>query len=193
LAGDYWVHAFAAATLPPVLEPSLRRRRFRLMATQADLERVWDIVEKVGVGMLTTRFRGGLRSRPVEPRPDREAGVIRVVTDARGLKDDEIENSPAVGLAIVSASDKAYLSITAHAAVIRDAAIAQTIWHKSDDLWWSGPDDPNVRVIVLTPSLAELWDGPSSSAVVAFEIAKAKLTGKKPNLGENRKKTMALR
>ena len=34
----------------------------------ADIERIWDIVEKTGVGMLTTRFAGGLRSRPVEPR-----------------------------------------------------------------------------------------------------------------------------
>jgi hypothetical protein len=60
-------------------------------------------------------------------------------------------------------------------------------------VWWpGGPDDPNVRVIVLTPSLAELWDGPSSSMVAAFEMAKAKLTGEKPDLGENRKKTVRL-
>ena len=30
---------------------------------------------------------------------------------------------------------------------------------------------------------AEMWDGPASSAVAAFEFAKARLTGKKPNLG----------
>ncbi len=31
-------------------------------------DRVWDIIEKVGVCMLTTRFAGGLRARPVEAR-----------------------------------------------------------------------------------------------------------------------------
>jgi hypothetical protein len=36
--------------------------------------RVWDIVEKVGIAMLTTRFAGGLRARPLEARPDRAAG-----------------------------------------------------------------------------------------------------------------------
>jgi len=162
------------------------------MADSGDIKRVWDIVEKVGVGMLTTRCAGGLRSRPVEPRLDREEGLIRVVTDVRGLKDDEIERDCDVGLAVISASDKAYLSITARAEVIRDPAMAKKIWHKTDDLWWSGPDDPNVRVIVLTPSIAELWDGPSSSAVAAYEIVKAKITGEKPNLGENRKKTVPL-
>ena len=163
------------------------------MAGQSDTNRVWDIVEKVGVGLLTTRCSGGLRARPVEPRLDREAGLIRIVTDVRGLKDNEIERTPDVGLVVISATDKAYLSITARAVVTRDPAMAKIIWHKTDDMWWpGGPDDPNVRVIVLTPSLAELWDGPSNSAVAIFEMAKAKLTGDKPNLGENRKKTVPL-
>src|SRR4051794_11603013 len=104
------------------------------MANRDDIDRVWDIVEKVGVGMLTTRFSGGLRSRPVEPRLDREAGVIRVVTDVRGLKDDEIEAWPDVGLVVISAGDKAYLSISARAAVTRDPALAKAIWHKTDDM-----------------------------------------------------------
>jgi hypothetical protein len=60
-------------------------------------------------------------------------------------------------------------------------------------VWWSGPDDPNVRVLRIEPRLAELWDGPSSSIVAAFEFAKARLTGDKPDLGENRKVTVPLR
>jgi len=39
-------------------------------------DRVWDIIEKVGVGMLTTQFAAGLRARPLEARPDRGAGII---------------------------------------------------------------------------------------------------------------------
>jgi general stress protein 26 len=164
------------------------------MAEQGDINRVWDIIEKASVGMLTTRFAGGLRARPVEPRLDREHGVMRFVTDVRGLKDDEIEAWPDVGFVVISTVDKAYLSITGRAMVARDRAMAAEIWHRTDDVWWpGGPDDPNVRVIVLTPSLAELWDGPSSSVVAAYEMAKAKVTGEKPNLGENRKTTVTLR
>jgi general stress protein 26 len=164
-----------------------------IMPDQNDIDRVWEIVEKVGVGMLTTRFAGGLRARPVEPRLDRDQGVIRIVTDVRGLKDDEIGSEPDVGLVVISPSDKAYLSITGRAVVTRDREAAAKIWHRSDDVWWpGGPDDPNVRVIVLRPSLAELWDGPSSSVVAAFEMAKARITGHKPDLGENRKKTVPL-
>ena len=44
----------------------------------------------------------------------------------------------------------------------------------------------------VTPLTAELWDGPASKAVAAFEFAKSRLTGEKPNLGENRKVTVPM-
>jgi general stress protein 26 len=157
-----------------------------------DSARVWDIIDNVGVCMLTTRFPGGLRARPVEARPDRDEHLIWFVTDVRGLKDDEIEQSPDVCLIFIDPKDHAYLSITATAQVLEDHAKAREIWKKTDDVWWQGPDDANVRVLRVEPSRAELWDGPASSLVAAFEFAKAKLTGQKPHLGENRKVTVQL-
>ena len=72
--------------------------------------------------------------------------------------------------------------------------MARKIWKKTDDMWWKGgPDDPNARVLRIEPVTAELWDGPSSSLVAAYEFAKAKITGEKPFLGENRKKTVPMR
>ena len=62
--------------------------------------------------MLTTRFAGGLRARPLDARPDREAGTIYFLTDVRGLKDDEITANPEVCFTVTDAGDKAYLSIS---------------------------------------------------------------------------------
>jgi hypothetical protein len=47
-------------------------------------------------------------------------------------------------------------------------------------------------VLKIEPLTAELWDGPSSSLVAAYEFARARMTGEKPLLGENRKKTVAM-
>lgn len=164
------------------------------MAQQNTLDRVWDIIEKVGVCMLTTQGRGGLRARPLEARPDRDAGLIFFVTDVRGAKDDEIEADHDVGLVFIDEGDRAYLSISARAGVTRDTGKAKEIWKKSDNVWWpEGPDDPNVRILRVEPITAELWDGPASSAMAAFEFAKARVTGQKPNLGENRKVTAPMR
>jgi general stress protein 26 len=156
------------------------------------IDRVWDIIEKVGIAMLTTCFPGGLRARPLEARPDRDAGLIWFVTDVRSGKEHEIEAEQDIGLVFIDAKDKAYLSITARAEVRHDHAKAAEIWKRTDNMWWSGPDDPNVCVLRVRPLTAELWDGPASAAVAAFEFAKARITGEKPNLGENRKVTVKM-
>jgi general stress protein 26 len=156
--------------------------------------RIWDILEKSSVGMLTTHGAQGLRARPLDARPDRNAGVIQFVTDARGLKDDEIEADARVCFTVIDTSDNAYLSITGRASVTNDNIMAAKIWKKTDDIWWpEGPRDRNVRVLTVEPIEAELWDGPASKLVAAYEFAKARLTGGKPNLGENRKVTVPLK
>ncbi len=153
--------------------------------------RIWEILEKTGVGMLTTRFASGLRARPFEARPDRAAGVILFVSDVRGLKDDEIQRWPDVCFCMVNEDDKAYLSITGRAAVLHDHALAAKIWKKSDEVWWpDGPEDRHICVLRIEPQTAELWDGPSSSIAAAYEFSKARAIGQKPNLGENRKVTV---
>lgn len=146
------------------------------MTEQNHLSRVWDIIEKARVGMLTTQFSGGLHARPLEPRADREAGIIWFVTDVRGAKDNEIDAVHDIGLVFIDEGDRAHLSITGRAFVVRDTAKAKEIWRKSDGSWLpGGPDDPNVRVLRIEPTTAQLWNGPSSEISVAFEFAKPRL------------------
>ena len=70
--------------------------------------------------------------------------------------------------------------------------LSRALPRKTDEVWWAGPDDPNVCLLQIAPLTAELWDGPASALVTAFEFAKAKLTGEQPNLGENRKVTVKM-
>lgn len=158
------------------------------MTKKDSIDRIWDIIEKVSVGMLTTQFVGGLRARPLEARPDRNAGVIFFVTDIHSSKEDEIEAAPDIGLVFIDPRSKAYLSITGRACVMRDVEKTRAVWRKTDGVWWpGGPSDPDVCLLRIEPLTAELWDGPASAAVTAFEFAKARLTGEEPNLGEHRK------
>ena len=100
--------------------------------------------------------------------------------------------APQVCLCFIYPKEKVYLSISGEASVGIDRERAEALWNQEQALWWSGPDDPNLRVVRFEPHRAELWDGPASSAVAAYEFAKARLTGKKPNLGEKRKVTVEM-
>lgn len=128
------------------------------MSKQDNIDRVWDIIEKVGVCMLATQFGGGLCARPLEAMPDRDAGLIFFVTDIHSAK--EIEARPDVGLAFIGSSDNAYLSITGGASVTRDPDKTKAAWRNTDEVWWpGGPTDPDVCLLRIEPATAELWDG----------------------------------
>ena len=80
------------------------------MSRQAHIDRVWHVIDKVGICMMTTQFAGGMRARTMEARTDKDAGVIWFLTDHRGLKDDEIDATPAVCLTFVYEKEKVHLS-----------------------------------------------------------------------------------
>jgi general stress protein 26 len=162
------------------------------MVEDNHLSRVWNIIERVSVCMLTTHSAAGLRARPLEARPDRDSGLIWFITDLNSGKEHEIESEHEVGLVFIDATDKAYLSITARAEVRRDHAKTAQIWTTTDNMWWSGPDDPNACVLRVVPLTAELWDGPASKPAAVFLLVKSLLTGEKPKLGENRKVTVSM-
>jgi general stress protein 26 len=126
------------------------------MTEQNHVSRVWDVIEKVGIGMLTTRFAGGLRARPMEARADRGASIIWFLTDVRGAKDNEIDLAHEIGLVFIDAEARAYLSITGRASIMQDTAQATAIWKKTDDAWWpDGPRDPNMRVLRVVGAFAQ--------------------------------------
>ena len=89
-----------------------------------DVSRVWEILQHSSVGMLITRFADGVRARPLDARPDRNASVV----DVRGLKEDEVKICPTVCFTVIDADAKAYLSITGDAEVIRDNEVANRVW-----------------------------------------------------------------
>ena len=108
------------------------------------INRIWRIIEQVGICMMTTCFEGGLRARPLEARPDRDENIIWFLTDRRGLKDDEIQAHPEVCLTFVYPKEKVYLSVTGRAFVTTDSCRAKELWNEEQQAWWpGGPADPN--------------------------------------------------
>ena len=156
--------------------------------SETDLDRVWEIMEDVAVCMVTTHAGGRMRSRPMHAIPERDEGAIYFVTDTRGAKDDEIAAAPDVCLAFVDIGDNTYLSITGRAEMSRDPAKAEELWSTEAQAWWPrGPQDPAVRVLRVIPEAAEYWDTRGNSITVALKLIAARMAGKQPDLGANKK------
>jgi general stress protein 26 len=150
------------------------------------IERVWELMESVRFCMLSTWNGRELRSRPMGAFVRREEGVIYFFTDARAHKDEEIVRFPNVCLAFADTSGQKYASVSGTAEIVSDRAIVKELWSIPTRLWWQSPDDPNLRLIKVTPQDAEYWDTPGnvvSSIKVAFVLA----TGKHVSYGDHTK------
>ena len=154
-----------------------------------DIDRAWELMKTISICMLTTRDGEEIRSRPMGAFVRRDEGVIYFLTDARRHKDEEIAANPQVCLAFANADDQNYVAVTGRARVSNDRAKIKELWSIPAKAWWDSPDDPNVRLLTVTPQDAEFWDSPGSF-VSYVQMAAAAVTGTRPELGENKKVRM---
>ena len=156
------------------------------MAHTTDIETAWNLMEKISLCMLVTHDGSGgdLRARPMGAHLKRDENAIYFLTDARKHKDDEIEENHNVCLTFADTGSQKYISVTGTARVLNDRSKIAELWSTPARAWWDSKDDINIRVLQVSPSAAEYWDGPGS--VVAYaKMAAAALTGTRPDLGEN--------
>ena len=157
--------------------------------TARDTDRAWDLMKKIGFAMLVTRDGDKLRARPMSAYLERENNAIFFLTDARRHKDEEIARNPNINLSFANASDQKYVSLTGTAVVSNDRAKIKQLFSTPAKAWWDSAEDPNIRVLKITPDDAEFWDSPGP--VISYvKMAAAAVTGTRPDLGDNRKVTM---
>ena len=154
-----------------------------------NVERAWELMKKIGFAMLVTRDGDKLRARPMSAYVEREENTIYFLTDARRHKDEEIARNPGINLSFADASSQKYVSLTGTAVVSNDRAKIKELFSTPAKAWWDSADDPNIRVLKVTPDDAEFWDSPGT--VISYvKMAAAAVTGTRPDIGKNRKVSM---
>lgn len=154
------------------------------MADRDPVERVWALVEKIGICMLVSRDGDDLRARPMAAFFERDQNVIYFLTDAQSHKDEEIVRDQHVVLAFADTGSQTYLSLTGTAEVSNDRDLVRKLWSTPAKAWWDSPDDPSIRVLKIMPKDAQYWDSPGT--VVSYvKMAAAAISSARPAMGEN--------
>ena len=155
----------------------------------ANVDRAWELMKKIGFAMLVTRDGDKLRARPMSAYVRRDSNEILFLTDARRHKDEEIAKNPSINLSFADAGSQKYVSVTGTAVVSNDRAKIKELFTTPAKAWWDSAEDPNIRVLKVTPDDAEFWDSPGT--VISYvKMAAAAATGTRPDIGENRKVSM---
>lgn len=153
---------------------------------QGEAQRAWDLMKKITFAMLATKDGDKIRSRPMSAYVEQHEGAIYFLTDARRHKDEEIARDHHVNLAFADAGSQKYVSVSGTAAVSNDRAKIKELFSTAAKAWWDSAEDPNIRVLKVTPDEAEYWDSPGT-LVSYVKMAVAAATNTRPDLGDNRK------
>jgi len=155
-----------------------------------DLEKLRELVKEIDFCMLTTIDEGGdLHSRPMSSNGDIDAdGDLWFFTNASSHKVSEIAKLPKVNVSFADPDNQRYISVSGTAQLVRDRAKIDELWRPEFKMWFpEGKDDPEIALLRVSLEKAEYWDSPSSTIGYALSFISSLVTGKEPDLGENRK------
>ena len=152
-----------------------------------DWTRLQELIEKAKFTMMATLTSdGSIRSRPMATQPIKheERGVLWFFTGKDSHKVDELQANPHVNLGYIGDGQSLFISVTGTAELVLDHAKMKELWSEVLKAWFpQGLDDPNISLLKVSVSQAELWNSTSPKLVQLYGFAKAKLTGQ-PFQGE---------
>lgn len=148
--------------------------------------RIWELAKEIDICMFVTWDGEYNRARPLSARVDREQHSIYFLVNDDSAKNEQLEQYPKVTLAWSDNSRYKYVTVSGPASVSNDRAKIKALWEKTDEAWWDSPEDPDIRLITVTPDQGELWDSPGKIVATA-KMVMAAVTGAKPEFGDNAK------
>lgn len=141
----------------------------------------WNEIDDVQALMLAI---GHARHVPMSPYPVEEDRAIWFITAQGTDLVEALQGGESTASLIIGGSDKMQARIEGRAALVQDRAKLEDLWNPVAAAWFDGVDDPDIRLIRVTPAEAEVWIN-KGTVGFAWEIAKARVSGDKPDMGEH--------
>jgi len=143
---------------------------------------IWRILDRVKVCMFVVRAGDRLGARPFQAKPDQQLGLIFFLIDADASALTDIEADPHVLLTFADQGGNNYATVEGEAEIIEDRAKIEELWSPWAQAYWSGPEDPRVRLVAVRPDHGHYWDSPNA-VVTSIAMVGAAIAGKPPKLG----------
>lgn len=145
----------------------------------------WDRVEKVTAGMLDTG--GQARFVPMSHTADREANTLWFITAQGTALVEAVQAGQTDGAYIVAdMAGGLFARLSGSLTLSTDRAKLEELWNSVASTWFDGGiDDPAIRVLAFRVEAGEVWVTPTSGLRFMFNIAKAKVTGADPDMGDH--------
>ncbi|MBB3808905.1 pyridoxamine 5'-phosphate oxidase family protein [Pseudochelatococcus contaminans] len=144
----------------------------------------WDRLDGINAGLLGTTNE--LKFVPMSHYADPEQNALWFIT-ANGVDlVSQTESGPKNAIHLIGdEAGKLWARIEGQLELSQDTAKLDEIWNSVAESWFDGGKrDPDIRLLKFSLARAEVWTTNGKLGFL-YEISKSKLTGDKPDLGEN--------
>ena len=154
------------------------------MTTDAKAD-FWDRVDDVQAGMLGLTTDGKLVPMSPALREERDGKIWFISAAGEGLvSDTSTGGAHPARFVIADAKSGLYANIEGTLSQVEDDLVLDELWNIMASAIFDGEkDDENIRLLEFTPQTAGAWFSTTSGVKFLYEIAKAKMTDAKPDMG----------
>lgn len=157
----------------------------------SDCEKLGELIKDMRIAMLTTvEADGTLHTRPLATLKYANDAQLWFFTSLDSAKVHEVEEDRRASVTYSDMEQNVYVVVSGTADIVQDRRKAEELWTPMAKAWFpDGVEDPRLALLRVRIERAEYWDSPGRAAYL-FGVAKASMTGKPTNMGENRKMTL---
>ncbi|MBY6707303.1 pyridoxamine 5'-phosphate oxidase family protein [Rhodococcus sp. BP-241] len=153
--------------------------------------RVAELLSDATLCMFTTHGTDGhLKARPMALQETEFDGDLWFFAANDSRKVADIRSDPSVNVSFQSGTS--WVSLSGRASVVLDDAKKKDLWSQGVAAWFeNGPESDEVVLIRVESEGAEFWSAPGSKVSTLIAYAKSRITGDKPDVGDNEKVDMS--
>ncbi len=147
-----------------------------------DREKLYDMIEKVKIAMLTTvEPDGSLHTRPMANQEADENGALWFFAEKGSAVETNVRANSHVSLGFSDPHGSDYVAVSVTGTLTDDKATIAAKWSDILTAWFpQGKDDPKIVLLQVKPAKGEFWDTKSGLLYTAVSYVKSKLTGTGP-------------
>ena len=143
----------------------------------------WDEIDDLHSVMLGLD-EAGSHLQPMAPMADAAGKVIWFFTSKDTDLAKAVVSAKPGQMCAVSAQDGFYACASGSLVATMDRDVVERFWSPVVAAWFEdGKDDDDLILLKFMPKKVSLWKASDSSIKFGWEIAKANLTGKQPDMG----------
>lgn len=147
------------------------------------LQQLWDVMDGVHAGMLGVQ-ESGQHMQPMAPFVEKESNSIWFYT-----KDDSdlvkaVRTNDRAHFCVIGKDHDYHACLSGTIDEVKSREHIEKFWSPMVSAWFDGgKDDPSLTMLRLRLDDVAIWASTDSTLRFGWEMAKANLTGKEPDLG----------